>query len=66
MKLANEELRNTAKAARVRLWQVADALGISEATITRMLRKELSADTKAQILGIIERLGGGSDGNSKQ
>ena len=45
------------------LEEIADSFGIMD---HGELRKELSADTKAQILGIIERLGGGSDGNSKQ
>ena len=66
MKLANEELRNRARAKRVPLWKIAKELGVCEMTVSRMLREELPDDIKARIFAIIERLGGGSDGNSKQ
>ena len=52
----NELIRNTAKKSKVFLWEIATALNVSEATITRKLRKELSADETARILDIIEQL----------
>ena len=52
----NKDIRAAAKEKGVFLYSVAEKLGISEPTMTRMLRKELSKDKKAQILGIISEL----------
>lgn len=38
------------------LWEVADTLKISEATMTRKLRKELPPKEKSQIFEIIEKV----------
>lgn len=46
IKLANEDIRNAAKKADVRLWEIADKMGISDPTITKRLRKELNASEK--------------------
>lgn len=56
MKTANLELRRTAKANGVALWQIADKLGISEPTMTRRLRSELPENEKQKILDIINEL----------
>ena len=37
----NKDVRIAARQARVPLWKIADALGVSEATFTRMMRREL-------------------------
>lgn len=52
----NLEIRQKAKEKGVLLWEVADALKISEATMTRKLRKELPPEEKSQLLNIIEKL----------
>lgn len=57
---SNKDLRQAAKAANVRLWQIADALGITDATLSRRLRRELSREEKQKILEIIKSLEGGS------
>jgi hypothetical protein len=54
--LCNQDLRQHAKAKKVRLWEVADKLGISEPTMTRKLRHELYADEKILILSIIDQI----------
>lgn len=54
--MANQDIREEARKAGVKLWQIADALGISEPTITRLMRKELTAEKKAEILKIIAQL----------
>lgn len=54
--LANTDIRNRAKEKNVRLWEVADRLNISEPTITRKLRKELSAEEKHTIFKIIDEI----------
>ena len=52
--LSNNEVRKKAKEQGVRLWEVAEALNISEPTMTRKLRKELPTAEKERILSIIE------------
>lgn len=61
MQFANKEIRSKAKAAGVRLWQVAKAIDVSEATLTRMLREELSAADAKRLLTVIEQIGGDRD-----
>lgn len=56
MNKANIELRAEAKKADVPLWAVAKYLNISEPTLTRKLRVELSDEEKAQIAMIIKEL----------
>ncbi len=52
----NTDIRKYAKTHGVRLWQIADELGISEITMSRKLRYELSEDEKQKILEIINEL----------
>ena len=54
--LTNMDIRRTAIAAGVKLWQIADELGISDCNFSRKLRKELSADEKEKIFKIIEKI----------
>ena len=49
-KLANADIRQVAKDAGVSLWELADELHISEPTLTRMLRHELSDVEKSDML----------------
>lgn len=55
-KLSNMDIRLTAKEYGVPLWEVADALGISEPTLTRKLRRELDAESKKTILNTIKTI----------
>ncbi len=57
--MRNVEIRRTAKESGVHLWEVAEALGIADATFYRRLRRELSEAEKREILDIIVRLRGG-------
>ena len=54
--MTNREVRLTAAGAGVRLWQIAEALGIADYTLSRKLRRELPAEEKQKILEIIEDL----------
>ena len=54
--IANKEIRERAKAAGIRLWQIADSIGISDATFSRKLRRELPAKERSDILDIISDL----------
>ena len=56
MYLANTEIRKAAKAANIPLWKIALELGISEATMTRKMRCELSEEEKKKVLTIINEL----------
>lgn len=56
--MANQDIRNEAKKAGVKFWQIADKLGISEPTITRLMRRELNVEKKEEILKIIAELKG--------
>ncbi|MBQ8767172.1 MAG: hypothetical protein IJZ16_10260 [Clostridia bacterium] len=60
MQLANKEIRNRAKAAGVRFWQISKEIGVSEATLTRMLREELPENEANRLKTVIDRIGGES------
>lgn len=55
-KVKNKDIRDYARIRDVRLWEIANALGINDATFSRKLRIELSEDKKAEIYSIIDRL----------
>lgn len=57
----NDDIRQAAQSAGVRLWQIAEKLGLSDGNFSRRLRRELPDEEKAKIMGIIERL---KDGDS--
>lgn len=52
----NKEIRVAAKNAGIRLWEVAEAYGISDNNFSRKLRKELPQEKKDKILAIIDKL----------
>ena len=54
--MANCEIKERAKKKGVYLWQVADALGMTDSYFSRKLRKELPEDEKNNILDIIDSL----------
>ena len=54
MKRANSDLREAMKKAGVFQWQVADALGVNQTTLTVRLRHELVAEQKKDVLAAIE------------
>ncbi len=53
---ANMEIRETAKRADVRLWQVAERVGVNDGNFSRKLRRELPADERGKILAIINEI----------
>ena len=54
--MENNDIRLYAKGAGVPLWRIAKKLGVSEATVTRMLRKPLSENEKGDLIGMIDQL----------
>lgn len=53
---SNNDIRAAAKTAGVHLWEIADAIGISDSCFSRKLRKEFSSTEKVKLLGVIENL----------
>ncbi len=47
--MCNKDLRDEMRIANVRQWEVAEAIGISEMTMVKWLRKELNASKKALV-----------------
>ena len=47
--MCNRDLRDEMRIANVRQWEVADAIGISEMTMVKWLRKELDDSKKALV-----------------
>ena len=56
MKRANQKIREYAAKNGVYLWEVALAMGISEPTMTRKLRTELSERDREMIIRVINKL----------
>ncbi len=53
---ANQDVRNAAKTAGIKLWEIAVHLGVGEATIMRWMRISLSADREKVIMQAIAEL----------
>ena len=53
--MANEEIRKLIKEDCLKHWKLAERLGISESTMVRKLRKELSTEEKEKIIREIEK-----------
>lgn len=54
--MANRDVRQAAKEKGVKLWRIADALGVAGSTFSVWLRHELSDTRKAQAMAAIDRL----------
>lgn len=54
--MKNVDIRQEAMEANVRLWQIADKLGVNDCNFSRKLRKELSVEEKTKIRAIISEL----------
>ena len=52
----NADIKEKAVTSNVRLWRVADALGIADTTLSKKLRKELPKTEQERIFAIIENL----------
>lgn len=53
---ANVEIREAAKRSGVKLWQIAENIGLSDATFSRKLRRELPEDERDRVLSVIKQL----------
>ena len=54
--IRNKDIRDYARIKDVRLWQIAEELGICDASFSRMLRKEFYDSKKEEIISIIDKL----------
>ena len=54
--MTNQDIRRTAAGAGVKLWQIAEALGVADCSLSRKLRRELPAEEKEKIFSIIREL----------
>lgn len=52
----NADIKMAAANAGVRLWQIAEELGIADTTFSKKLRREFSAEQKAEVFHIIKKL----------
>jgi len=61
--MANDDIRLTAAGKGVRLWQIAEELGIPDSGLSRKLRRELAAEEKARYMEIIAKLSDAQKGS---
>lgn len=54
--MKNVEIRRAAAMYGLRLWQVAEAMGMNDSAFSRKLRRELSQEDKERVLAAIEEL----------
>ena len=53
--MTNEAIRREISRAGLCQWKVADCMGISEITFSRMLRHELTAEQRQRVLEAVDR-----------
>lgn len=54
--MTNEIIRNTAQKQGVRLWEIAERIGLTDGNFSRKLRRELPQEEQKRILHIIETI----------
>lgn len=59
--MKNTDIRTEASNSGVKLWQIAEKLGINDGNFSRKLRKELNSEEKSKIRAIIAELKGVSE-----
>ena len=52
----NLDIRTVAEQSNIKLWQIADYLGITDGNFSRKLRRELPEAEKQKIFAIIEEI----------
>lgn len=54
--MTNQDIKRYAKTKKVKLWRIANAIGVTDSTFSRKLRKEFTNEEKEKIYCIIDRL----------
>ncbi len=62
--MKNKRIRDAAKSAGVKLWEIAEVLGITDGNFSRKLRRELSGEEQTQIIGIIREIAAKREGTA--
>ncbi len=62
--MKNLEVRTAAKSAGVKLWEIAEVLGITDGNFSRKLRRELPRKEQEQIIGIINEIAAEREGTA--
>jgi hypothetical protein len=60
----NQEIRQAAKSAGVKLWQIAERLGMNDGNFSRKLRRELPEAEQQHIICIIADIAGEARANA--
>lgn len=60
--MQNIELRLAISEARLRHYEIAQVLGVSDSAFSKMLREELTGEKRDQVLKAIQQLTGGVSG----
>lgn len=53
-RVSNSEIREAARTAGVKLWEIAEKMGITDANFSRKLRREFPDDERNEVLRIIQ------------
>ena len=54
--MKNKDLKDAFRVAGIRQWEVAEAMGVSEMTLVKWMRVELSEERRQRILTALEQL----------
>lgn len=54
--MKNLDVRNYAKQNGVKLWEIAEKLGLNDGNFSRKLRREFSAEEKEKIFSLIDKI----------
>lgn len=54
--MRNQDIKDYAKERNVKMWRIAECLGITDSSFSRMLRYEIKEKKKMEIKGIIDEL----------
>lgn len=59
------DIRALAMENGVKLWEIAEALGVTDGNFSRKLRRELDADEKKRIVEIVNRISSAKNGGKR-
>lgn len=54
--MKNQKIRNAAKIKGVKLWQIAERIGLTDSNFSRKLRRELPDEERERILRMIDEI----------
>lgn len=61
--MQNQDIRRAAAGAGIKLWQIAEFLGMADSSLSRKLRHELPQEEKERVFAAIRSLAEEVDGN---